>query len=392
MEIPVEEYDDTSQWISVIQAQKMSNCRRKSHSNQEMLRDLQQRNKGKDFEIAGARRLGQTKSVLIIFVNTTRVPESIDLFGGVVRCYYFKPKIEACFNCRIPGHRVDVCPQEKQELCYRCGQSHPKKENPDCTRKCIVCKGDHVTGTRRCKFRYEKQRKPATSPAPPKKNDGCLKKPVHFSHTRPWNEKSKQVKLLPALVQKHLQRPVKTVRRRHARALALTAVVTWRAVAYEGRGRTVEPTPYVRVQGCRRPSKWRPLQLSGARTSSLARGFALAPLARVVPGLWSPPGDLCSPHGGSGTATGTPTGTGTPAAAGKAGITEPYARQISPRTAGAVLVLSRLSGSGLDPDDTDLDTSDPCTPVSERSLLRASQSLLLSARSSYHSLCCRVHH
>ncbi|KAH7958241.1 hypothetical protein HPB49_000144 [Dermacentor silvarum] len=166
MDILAEEYDDTSQWISA------------------MLRDLQQRNKGKNFEIAGARRLGQTKSVLIIFVNTTRVPESIDLFGGVVRCYYFKPKIEACFNCRRPGHRADVCPQEKQELCYRCGQGHPKKENPDCTPKCIVCKGDHFTGTRRCKFRYEKERKPATSPAPPKKNNGHVSRSRSPSATR----------------------------------------------------------------------------------------------------------------------------------------------------------------------------------------------------------------
>ncbi|KAH7965710.1 hypothetical protein HPB49_009972 [Dermacentor silvarum] len=293
MDIPVEEYDDTSQWISAIQAHKMSNRRRKKsfgvityrllqncvqaerrnefeeiyrhrtpsghylrckvnvadarrddqarvnptnnfytvatpserraqqyiaikniqlenetfelnayiappdesvrgicyniysgHSNHEMLRDLQQCNKGKNFEIAGARRLGQTKSVLIIFVNTTRVPETIDLFGGVVRFYYFKPKIEACFNCRRPGHRVDVCPQEKQELCYRCGQSHPNKENPDFTPKCIVCKGDHVTGTRRCKFRYEKQRKPATSAAPPKKNDGHVSRSRSPSATR----------------------------------------------------------------------------------------------------------------------------------------------------------------------------------------------------------------
>ncbi|KAH7953224.1 hypothetical protein HPB49_006292 [Dermacentor silvarum] len=32
LEIPVEEYDDTSQWISAIQAQKMSNRSRKSES------------------------------------------------------------------------------------------------------------------------------------------------------------------------------------------------------------------------------------------------------------------------------------------------------------------------------------------------------------------------
>ncbi|KAH7978597.1 hypothetical protein HPB49_006032 [Dermacentor silvarum] len=44
------------------------------------------------------------------------------------------------------------------------------------------------------------------------------------------------------------------------------------------------------------------------------------------------------------------------------GITGPYARWIPPGTTGAMLVLLRLSGSGLDPDDTDLDTSDPCTP------------------------------
>ncbi|KAH7977415.1 hypothetical protein HPB49_001412 [Dermacentor silvarum] len=57
--------------------------------------------------------------------------------------------------------------------------------------------------------------------------------------------------------------------------------------------------------------------------------------------------------------------------AGVAGIAKPYARRISPGTAWVILVLSRLSGSSLDPDDTDLDNSDLRTPVSERSLIRA---------------------
>ncbi|KAH7958659.1 hypothetical protein HPB49_003842 [Dermacentor silvarum] len=36
--------------------------------------------------------------------------------------------MEACFNCRRAGHRADVCPREKTNICNRCGTQHPAKE------------------------------------------------------------------------------------------------------------------------------------------------------------------------------------------------------------------------------------------------------------------------
>ncbi|KAH7940836.1 hypothetical protein HPB49_006588 [Dermacentor silvarum] len=123
-------------------------------TREEILEDIQDLNKG--CQIAEARRLGKTSSLLITFTGTHKVPSQIRLFGGLYPCYPFRAKTEACFNCRRAGHRADVCPREKTNLCNRCGTQHPAKETPDCTPKCTLCNGDHFTGTRSCKARFER--------------------------------------------------------------------------------------------------------------------------------------------------------------------------------------------------------------------------------------------
>lgn len=134
-------------------------------THEEILEDIQDLNKG--CQIADARRLGKTSSVLITFTGTQKVPSQIRLFGGLYSCYPFRAKTEACFNCRRAGHRTDVCPRERTNLCNRCGTQHPAKEKPDCTPKCILCNGDHFTGARSCKARFERPhyrgRKPTES-------------------------------------------------------------------------------------------------------------------------------------------------------------------------------------------------------------------------------------
>ncbi|KAH7980070.1 hypothetical protein HPB49_012944 [Dermacentor silvarum] len=123
-------------------------------TRKEILEDIQDLNKG--CQIAEARRLGKTSSLLITFTGTHKVPSQIRLFGGLYPCYPFRAKTEACFNCRRAGHRADVCPREKTNLCNRCGTQHPAKERPDCTPKFILCNGDHFTGTRSCKAHFER--------------------------------------------------------------------------------------------------------------------------------------------------------------------------------------------------------------------------------------------
>ncbi|XP_065281725.1 uncharacterized protein [Dermacentor albipictus] len=106
-------------------------------------------------EISDARRMGKSsKALFITFANTKRVPDSIRFGGGIHNCNLFRPIVEACYNCRRPGHRLDVCPEERRNLCYKCGDEHPVQDEPTCTPKCILCKGEHFTGSKQCKIRY----------------------------------------------------------------------------------------------------------------------------------------------------------------------------------------------------------------------------------------------
>ncbi|KAH7965811.1 hypothetical protein HPB49_011250 [Dermacentor silvarum] len=127
-----------------------------NQSQEEIFEDLVALNPSRTFTIADARQLGRTKSILVTFINTTEVPRQLNFYGAVYSCHPFKAKVEACFNCRKPGHRADVCPKERTGLCPRCGIAHPVKPTPDCTPKCILCGGAHFTGTRRCKVRFDR--------------------------------------------------------------------------------------------------------------------------------------------------------------------------------------------------------------------------------------------
>ncbi|KAH7978081.1 hypothetical protein HPB49_004432 [Dermacentor silvarum] len=128
------------------------------------------------YAIADARQMGRLQSILITFVGTTTLPSAIVFNCGIYRCHPFRPKAEACTNCWAPGHRADVCTKPKSTLCHRCGQAHKAVEPPTCVPCCILCRGAHVTGSRPCKLRFDRNgpsSPPATSkpqrppPAPP---------------------------------------------------------------------------------------------------------------------------------------------------------------------------------------------------------------------------------
>ncbi|KAH7979099.1 hypothetical protein HPB49_008192 [Dermacentor silvarum] len=127
-----------------------------NQSQEEIFEDLVALKPSRTFTIADARQLGRTKFILVTFINTTEVPRQLNFYGAVYSCHPFMAKVEACFNCRKPGHRADVCPKERTGLCPRCGIAHPVKPTPDCTPKCILCGGAHFTGTRRCKVRFDR--------------------------------------------------------------------------------------------------------------------------------------------------------------------------------------------------------------------------------------------
>ncbi|XP_070384445.1 uncharacterized protein [Dermacentor albipictus] len=115
----------------------------------QLYQDLVRRNP--EHTILAARRMGKTHSILITF-DASAVPNSIKYMGAIHRCTQYRGSPEACTNCRQPGHRHDVCPSPKTNLCPRCGIQHPQQE-PPCTPNCILCEGPHLTGTGSCKGR-----------------------------------------------------------------------------------------------------------------------------------------------------------------------------------------------------------------------------------------------
>ncbi|KAH7973406.1 hypothetical protein HPB49_000704 [Dermacentor silvarum] len=115
----------------------------------QLYQDLVRRNP--EYTILAARRMGKTHSILITF-DANAVPHSIKYMGAIHRCTLYRGSPDACTNCRQPGHRHDVCPSPKTNLCPRCGTQH-SQQDPPCTPKCILCEGPHLTGTGSCKGR-----------------------------------------------------------------------------------------------------------------------------------------------------------------------------------------------------------------------------------------------
>ncbi|KAH7955085.1 hypothetical protein HPB49_024458 [Dermacentor silvarum] len=113
------------------------------------------------YAIADARQMGRSKSILITFVGTTTLPTVIVFNCGIYRCHPFRPKAEACTNCWASGHRADLRP----------GSQGSRAPNLRPLLQCILCKGAHVTGSRPCKLRFDRNgpsSPPATSkPQPP---------------------------------------------------------------------------------------------------------------------------------------------------------------------------------------------------------------------------------
>lgn len=102
--------------------------------------------------IVMGRRMGSTQSVLVTF-RGTRVPYYILYQGCVTRCVPYRLKVEACNLCRKIGHRPDVCPGTTVSLCPRCGVTDPAMDH-DCEPSCVICKGNHPTGSPQCKLRF----------------------------------------------------------------------------------------------------------------------------------------------------------------------------------------------------------------------------------------------
>ncbi|KAH6948669.1 hypothetical protein HPB50_025745 [Hyalomma asiaticum] len=81
--------------------------------------------------------MGHTSRSVLIHFMAEELSPSVKMFGVLYAVFKFRPKVEACLNCRQVGHRRDVCPLPNRLTCPGCGQKRPA-DHP-CTPQCVIC-------------------------------------------------------------------------------------------------------------------------------------------------------------------------------------------------------------------------------------------------------------
>ncbi|KAM7297643.1 hypothetical protein ISCGN_022794 [Ixodes scapularis] len=122
-----------------------------------------------ELNVLQARRMGTTRTMLMT-IEGTKLPRQVTFRHAVLLSYPYREKIETCFNCRQTGHRADVCRQATSNKCRSCGTEH-SNTNPDgstytCKPVCIICRGEHESGSKVCPHRFV-QRKKTPGPSTP---------------------------------------------------------------------------------------------------------------------------------------------------------------------------------------------------------------------------------
>ncbi|KAH7970498.1 hypothetical protein HPB49_008211 [Dermacentor silvarum] len=130
--------------------------------------ELQKRLYWPEGEILHIRRLGTTNKVRLTFSGKVK-PRYVTYDALLILVHPYKKTIPACSQCGSVGHRPDACPGPKPDLCGTCDNTVPLMDGAraphECTPKCAICAGPHVTGDRSCKARYRAP--PPKSPTPP---------------------------------------------------------------------------------------------------------------------------------------------------------------------------------------------------------------------------------
>ncbi|XP_072144428.1 uncharacterized protein [Dermacentor andersoni] len=129
--------------------------------NSDTTETLQQKVRWRAGTIVEVRKFGTSNKARVTFAGKDK-PRFVHYDNMVVPVQPYYRTIPACGKCGAVGHRMDACPNLRQDTCGLCGQQIPLVEGVraphECVPKCSVCGGGHATNSRECtaKFRNSK--------------------------------------------------------------------------------------------------------------------------------------------------------------------------------------------------------------------------------------------
>lgn len=100
-----------------------------------------------------AKRIAQTGTVIIAF-DGHRVPNFVRYGTLLMKCSLYRKQVDVCHACGRLGHRADVCPTPSDVVCRGCGLPNPDEQH-QCTPKCKICGGPHLTAGKECAHRFK---------------------------------------------------------------------------------------------------------------------------------------------------------------------------------------------------------------------------------------------
>ncbi|KAH7977304.1 hypothetical protein HPB49_000469 [Dermacentor silvarum] len=107
-----------------------------------------------DAPVVGVRKLGQSNAAAITFEGR-KVPFNVFYWGEAVPVRLYRKTTPAFTLCGTVGHRVDVCPNPRDDRCRACGSVTPE-EGHECQPRCLVCGDPHLRGSADCTWKYRR--------------------------------------------------------------------------------------------------------------------------------------------------------------------------------------------------------------------------------------------